>query len=269
MLHGGPTQLGRLRGLQQRLDTWIACGALLSISFARSKASFTHLQLVSGSKKPDNTEGIQLAGTTICHQDTFKLLGVIIDHHLTFKEQAFAAASASRRSAGLLWYITKCKGASPATLHHLATQTTIPTLLWGSEVWWTGARHLLTSLAPAYNSITPAITDLPKWTPLHHLRAEGGLPPLDLMLNKVIRRYTIRTLLAPDNHPCKPILITLIKMGGPKKNGVELKPITELLCELIPAGETLQNWAPPPTPTLRPPSSQDQIKMTKAVAHKL
>lgn len=50
-----------------------------------------------------------------------------------------------RRSAGFVWRIVKRKGVTSGAIHHLAMSTMTPTMLWGSEAWWTGTQHPLTT----------------------------------------------------------------------------------------------------------------------------
>lgn len=75
------------------------------------------------------------------------------------------------------------------SFHHLATTLLIPTLLWGSEVWWTGARHILDNLRPTYYSIARLVTNLPHWTRSDRLLAGAGMPPLKRLLNHISRKY--------------------------------------------------------------------------------
>lgn len=153
MLQGGPTQLGRARMLHHRLDARVTQWALIGIRFALAKARLTHLEPISGSKKPDNTEGILLTGTRILHQDTFKSLEVIIDHRLTFNERASTAAFATRRSAGLLWCITKRKGSHQAHSITLPPRPPSHPCYGAQRSRGPEVAHLLTRRALAYNSI--------------------------------------------------------------------------------------------------------------------
>lgn len=95
------------------------------------------------------------------------------------------------------------KGASPNALHHLINTATLPAFLWGSEIWCTGAAHVVCQAGPTYNSITRYITALPNWTPIKLPLREAGFPPLTALQDPGGRCYSIRILLATDNHPCK------------------------------------------------------------------
>lgn len=139
---------------------------------------------------------------------------------MSFKEHASHVAARLGQSTGLLWRITTRKGATPAALHCLATTITTPSMLWGWEVWWTGAPHLLACIAPAYHTIARTITGLPKWTPSRILLPEAGLAPLDLLLDLHSTRYGVRILLATDDHPCKQTLRKHLSHTYPTPTGL-------------------------------------------------
>lgn len=127
-------------------------------------------------------------------KQSIKAWGVRIDHHLNFKANAEAASPVTQKLSKLLWRITTEKVTSPAVPHHLATSIPITAMMWGSEIWWTGAAHILFQLNPAYNTIVRIITGLPKWTPIKFLLAEAYLLPLDLLLTQAAQSYAVRIL---------------------------------------------------------------------------
>lgn len=178
MIQASTSEKGAKAALQERIDGRIKRAEFLNIRLAPAKSELMHLYPVGPRRKQNLDEhGIKLYDAQIEPKKTIKALGVRIDNHLSFKAQAAAASTVTRRASGLLWAITKRKGASPNALHQLAISTVVPAMLWGSEIWWTGATHILSQLSPAYNTIARIITGLPKWTPLRFLLAEAGLPP--------------------------------------------------------------------------------------------
>lgn len=180
-----------------------------------------------------------------------KSLGVWIDHRLGFKIYAAAASSKLRQQSTYLWRITEKKGASPEAINHLTHTATLSAMMWGSEVWWTGARHILNQISPTYNTLARIISGLPKWTPRRFLLAEAGLPPLDLLLDQASQRYGVRILHNPDNHPCKkPLLYFLEKYQANAENGTGLHRIADLLKRLTKNGPKLEDTT---TPQLTPP----------------
>lgn len=77
-------------------------------------------------------------------------------------------------------------------------------MLYGSEIWWTGAIHNLGQTAPTYKAIARINTGLPRWTPIGLLHTKAGIPSLDLLLSRNSMRYGIRILLAANDHLCNP-----------------------------------------------------------------
>lgn len=132
------------------------------------------------------------------------------------------------------------RGASMLFLHHLATSRLSPTLTWGSEVWWTGAQHILDNLGPTYNRFARLITALPSFTRTDKLLCAASIPPLNLLLDLKSQLFGIRLLLSPDSHPNKISLqsATPLKVVG-------IGRIRALLEQLIPPGADLENPSQP------------------------
>lgn len=91
---------------------------------------------------------------------------------------------------------------------------------------------------------------------------------MDLLLNTPLQGYTIRTLLAPDDHPCKPILISLMRENLPKLHGVSLRRIAEQLSDLILLNETLEDRSTTTDPFTEAPTIAQADKKTEAATHK-
>lgn len=179
---------------------------------------------------------IHLYDARISPQPIIQRLGVWINKKLGFKAHASHVSSQLHQSTGQLWRINKRKGVTLSVLHYLASSVSIPNILWGSEIWWTGAPHLTSCMAPAFNTIPRIITGRPKWTPLRKLLPEAGLPPLNLLLDLHSRHYEVPVLQAPDDHPCKPILRDPIgTTPSTHKVGCGLRRIADLIHDMIPA----------------------------------
>lgn len=118
----------------------------------------------------------QLYEKQVVKTTTIKSLGVLVDHRLSFRSQAATALAAARRSTGLFSKVSRNRGVSPVAPHQLALSLTLPAILYGSEIWWTGAVHILSQITPMYNMMARPITGLPKWTPLRLGYPETGLP---------------------------------------------------------------------------------------------
>ncbi|KAL0630690.1 hypothetical protein Q9L58_010459 [Maublancomyces gigas] len=136
-------------------------------------------------------------------------------------------------NCGMLNKISKRKGTSPGAIHYLATAITIPGMTWGSEIWWTGATHIISQLTPAYHNIARCITGLPKWTAIPALLSEPSHASLESLLDRNSRKYGIKILLAEDDHPCKETLLWYMtaQSNGASKTG--LQRIADLLKDIF------------------------------------
>lgn len=100
------------------------------------------------------------------------------------------------------------------------------------EAWWSGARHILDNLNPTYNTLAGLVTHLPRWTRTDILLCRASLPPLDLLLDHTLRKYTLRILRGPDDHPNKQAVVEALTRPLPK--GVGLRRIARLIKEIVP-----------------------------------
>ncbi|KAL0631409.1 hypothetical protein Q9L58_009727 [Maublancomyces gigas] len=130
--------------------------------------------------------------------------------------------------------------------------SSIPALLWGSEVWWSGASHILDQIRPAYHTVARAITGLPRCTPIAFLLNKAGMAPIDLLLDKSTQRYGIRILLNSDDHPCKKTVMTFLTEGTKNIDGTGIRRVNDVLRRIIPTSPRMedpthheQEWMPP------------------------
>lgn len=233
-----------IKRLQERLDLRLITALPLGLSYSPAKAELIHLHPTSSNRLPTQRTSLRLGAHVITNSTSIQLLWITIDQKLTFREQISISVSKVR---SLLLYIQRMaftRGASMTSLHHLATTLLIPTILWGSEVSWTGARHIVDNITTTNHRIARLITNLPLWTRRARLIASAGLPPLNLLLNHTFRKYAIR-LLSTDNDP--PNQIALRSQPGSKER-VGLGRIKHLLLEIIPQGTRMKHDKCPDTP---------------------
>lgn len=133
---GGTTQQVSSRLLQCHLDDRLNRASFLNIKCGVPKAELMHIiPFTSGRQiKSADTAGLRLYREQVPPRTQMKILGVRIDNQLSFEAQAAAVPANTRRSAGMRYRITRCKGASLASIHHLIPTATLPTLIWGSEI---------------------------------------------------------------------------------------------------------------------------------------
>lgn len=182
--------------------------------------------------------GPLLYGTRTTPKNTVRLLEVTIDAQLTFRENTSLNKTKVLSMLPTLYRLAFSRGASLRMMHHLATTLAIPTLLWGSETWWTGARHILDNLNPTYNKLARLVAYLPRWTRIDLLLCGASLPPLDLLLDHKSRKYALRILCGPDSHPNKRLLTR--SLLRPLDKGVGLRRIAHLINEIVPPDSRME-----------------------------
>lgn len=112
-------------------------------------------------------------------------------------------------------------------------------MLWGSETWWTGACHILNQISPAYKMLAHTITGLPNWTQKPILPGDAGLPPLELLSNRISQSYGIQVIQQKDDDLFKHALLRALGKPG-NATGAGLQQITDLLAPLIAGGRSLE-----------------------------
>lgn len=266
LLQGAKTQHFATQRLQGRVDSHLARCPALNIRYARPKTELMHFK--AGTRAVGDETKICLYDQQIGPAHQLKFLGVWIDHRLGFKRHAALASSRARSSIGMLWKVTKRKGISPGSLHNLITTACVPAFTWGLEIWWTGARHLIDQVAPAYNIMARLFIGLSKWIPLRLLLVEAGLPPLHLYLDMLSRRYGARLLCSQDDHPCKsPLLQAIQKLGPHHCIGTGLAPIADLLSDPKDDAKTLERTECTNKTRLPPPIIGTGTKAREAKEH--
>lgn len=158
MIQLSPSQPAAIKSLQRRLDLKLARTLPLNIKYCSSKTELMHLIPITNKSIIGYQCSITLYGKLILPHKQIKSLVVRIDYRLSFKTHAAVASSKARGIMAPLWKITKRKCSSLVAIYHLCATSAIPMLLWGSEAWWTGVRHVLDSLAATYQIMTRTIT---------------------------------------------------------------------------------------------------------------
>jgi len=129
-------------------------------------------------------------------------LGVQIDESLSFAFHANRAASRGRQALGSVLFLRhKHRGLPAFVAQHLVHTLLLPQMLWASPAWWTGTFRVLHPLATSYHVMARWVTGLPPSTRIATLLTCANLPPLQLLLDYLSRRYAIRSLFLLDHHP--------------------------------------------------------------------
>ncbi|KAH0605310.1 uncharacterized protein H6S33_004532 [Morchella sextelata] len=96
---------------------------------------------------------VKINNTTIYPKERLKYIGVWIDSTLSFRPHIEAAIAKGLKALHQIRNTACLPGITVKTIHHLVTQGFLPSLLYGSEAWWTGADHIIRSLEPLYKKL--------------------------------------------------------------------------------------------------------------------
>jgi hypothetical protein len=73
----------------------------------------------------------------------------------------------------------------------------LPKILLASLAWWIGSNTILTPMAAAYYSVVRSATYLPPSARILNLLTCTYLPPLNIYLDYLLAKFTIRLLFLP------------------------------------------------------------------------
>jgi hypothetical protein len=94
----------------------------------------------------------------------------------------------------------KTQGLPAFVAHYLVISKALPAMLWASPVWLNHTPTVLCPLQITYNSLARWITGLPSSTRVAKYLTCARLPPLDIYLDYLSNKYTIRLLFLPPDH---------------------------------------------------------------------
>jgi hypothetical protein len=109
--------------------------------------------------------------------------------------------AATRAYYALKSLATSQNGMSLQNLRQVYTTTIIPVIDYGAEIWWQRHKTMTRILDTLQNKAIRSILGAFKTTPIAALEAEAAIPPTELRLNQLKRRYSLRLISAPEYHP--------------------------------------------------------------------
>lgn len=86
--------------------------------------------------------------TIIKNSKSVTILGMALDHRMTFREYTAKAIAKVQNRIPLIQHLAFAREASILTLHYMTTTSLISILLRGSKIWLTGARCVIGGPSP-------------------------------------------------------------------------------------------------------------------------
>src|SRR5690606_24091107 len=94
-------------------------------------------------------------------------------------------------------------GLTVSSMRQLYTSAILPVLDYGAEIWWKGQKTMISKLQNLHNTALRSIPGAYRTTPTAALEVEAALPPTNLRLTYLQRKYAIRILSFPQQHILK------------------------------------------------------------------
>lgn len=153
-----------------------------------------------------------------------KSLGVILDQELKWHEQtAYVVKKGEDWIANFRRLSNMSDGLSPKHMSMIYRAVLIPKVTYGADVWYTetrkeegrkrmvGSRRIEKKLQSIQRKATIAITGALRTTPTDLLDLHCDLPPIDLAMQQILRRKTLRMATLPDTHALTPMVKKVAK----------------------------------------------------------
>ena len=192
-----PTNTMALQEANTFISNW---GQENGVIFDKSKTELIHFK----DNKSPNTPFINTDKSILAPSGEVKWLGIWLDQKLNFNKHRRQKQASGERLVNMLRSLTSTwKGLPLQQARHIYISAILPTMLWGSEIWWKNSASQLHSFILTQNKALRAITGAFKTSPIRALECEAAIPPLPIKLDLLANRFAIRLLSLPTNHPTR------------------------------------------------------------------
>lgn len=157
---------------------------------------------------------LKLQGKTVRVENSYKYLGIHVDHQLRWNIQTHKAIAKATKWTLLFRRLTKvASGLSAKLMRRLYITVAIPKMTYGLDVWYTppskpegkknntGSVKALKELSKLQRLATIAINGAFKSSPTDLLDAHSGLLPVSLLLKSICYRSITRICTLPKSNP--------------------------------------------------------------------
>lgn len=143
-----------------------------------------------------------------------KWLGFWLDPKLSFKTHFIKRLTSAKAALQRVKGLSGSYGGLPMRLmRRIAVAAVNSIALYGAEVWWRGQQDRAKRLQMLLNSQARTITGLLPSTPISTLLSAACLPRAKELLDYRQRRFAVRALAAPQEHPAHQLLPGNFRIG--------------------------------------------------------
>ena len=213
--------------------------------FEVSKSAIVHFSRktvpnpgTDGGRVPMHRPALLLEGQQVKEVESYRYLGVQIDSHLRWKEQAQqATANATKWILQYRRLTRPTTGVKAKLMRQLYLAVALPKITYGIDIWYTpptkpagytrntGSAGALRNLQKIQRIAALAITGALRTTPNDFVDAHAGILPIELALLKACHSALVRSLTLPSTNPIQQV-VERAKLVRPRKH---LGPIDKLL----------------------------------------
>ena len=220
---------------------------------------------------------LTLDGQIVQEVQSYKYLGIQVDAHLRWKEQAQRAIANATKWILQFRRLTKpSTGVKSRLMRQLYLSVALPKITYGIDIWYTpptkpagytrntGSAGTLRQLQKAQRLATLAITGTLRTSPNDYIDAHARVYPIELALLKACHSALVRTLTLPNTNPIYQVIRRAkrrppSKFPGPFDILLKLFTLRHTNIETIYPAITLQR-APTRITTIIDKSRDDSIK---------
>jgi retron-type reverse transcriptase len=185
LAYGPSTQLN-CQALQLAHEKCLQWANTHGMKFAPDKYTLTHF---TKRRTFDTTTPVQIGSTNIYPSPTTKVLGLLLDSKLNWKQQIQAV---KKKMTTQIYALTRTTASTYGITLSMARQVYIavirPAIGYGSPIWHTPTSNLkpkgpITNIQSQQNQCLRRVLGAYKATPIRQLETEAWVPPLDIWLN--------------------------------------------------------------------------------------
>jgi hypothetical protein len=141
-------------------------------------------------------------GTKGVSPEVVRWIGVWFDRKLTFSHHVKMKEASGKKALGALARLANTEaGLSLQAVRQLYLACVIPVCDFGAEVWWRNQKVFVSRFDKIQNAALRKILGAFRATPSAAMLNEAAIAPTDVRLDHVQRKYAIRVLTLPHNHP--------------------------------------------------------------------
>lgn len=169
--------------------------------FEASKTGLIHFVRPQG-KVEEDLPPLNFQVQVIVPSKTVKLLGVVLDNRMTFKQHI---AKVTSKATNQCLAIKRLRGVRPKQARQLYTATVTPILDYCATAWYAPGRRGITSHVRELEAVQKlgalAVVSAFRTVALHIAQIEAGLVPTERRLQKRVLRHLARLLTLPEGNP--------------------------------------------------------------------